>query len=96
MVSVENSKLQHTLFLGKIDREKVFGDVLDRELVFLDHKNIVIRKSHNLHFFQRVSPLVLVKNLKLLQSSFLGKRGLNRVRSDVLDRKLTCLGSNFF
>ena len=42
MVSVENSKLQHTLFLGKIDREKVFGDVLDRELVFLD----------NLHFFK--------------------------------------------
>ena len=52
MVSVENSKLQHPLFLGKIDREKVFGDVLDRELVFLDHKNIVIRKSHNLHFFK--------------------------------------------
>ena len=38
----------------------------------------------------------MVKNLKLLQSSFLGKRGLNRVLSDVLDRKLTCLGSNFF
>ena len=52
MVSVENSKLQHPLFLGKIDREKVFGDVLDRELVFLDHKNIVIRKSPNLHFFK--------------------------------------------
>ena len=52
MVSVENSKLQHPLFLGKIDRKNVFGDVLDRELVFLDHKNIVIRKSHNLHFFK--------------------------------------------
>ena len=91
MVSVENSKLQHTLFLGKIDREKVFGDVLDRELVKHRYK-----KVSQFAFFQRVSPLVLVKNLKLLQSSFLGKRGLNRVRSDVLDRKLTCLGSNFF
>ena len=52
MVSVENSKLQHPLFLGKIGREKVFGDVLDRKLVFLDHKNIAIRKSHNLHLFK--------------------------------------------
>lgn len=50
MVSVENWKLQHPLFLCKIGREKVFGEVLDRKLVLLDHKNIVIRKSHNLHF----------------------------------------------
>ena len=34
MVSVENSKLQHPLFLGKIGREKVFGDVLEENRVF--------------------------------------------------------------
>ena len=43
-----------------------------------------------------MSPLVLVKHLKFLHSYFLSKRGLNRVLSDVLDRKLTFLGYNFF
>ena len=52
MVSAENWKLQHPLFLGKKGQQKVFGDVLDRKLVFLDHKNLVIRKSHNLHLFK--------------------------------------------
>ena len=49
------SKIGHFFdffFLGKIGREKLFSNFLDRKIAFLDYKNINIKKSENLHFFQ--------------------------------------------
>ena len=40
----------HSFFLVKIGQIKEFDDVLDRELAFLDNKNIDLKKSQNLHF----------------------------------------------
>ena len=43
-------------FLGKMCREKLFSDVLDIIIAFLDYKNMNTNKSQNLHFSKWVSP----------------------------------------
>ena len=40
---------------------KVFHDVLDRKLAFLDDKNMELKTGQNLHFSKRVSPRFLSK-----------------------------------
>ena len=52
---VKNLKFVYCVSLGKFGLEKVFGCFLDRKLVFLDHKNLDIKKSQNLHFFKGVN-----------------------------------------
>ena len=44
------------MLLIKIDREKVFADVLDKEEAFKDYQNNCLRKTQNLHFSKGVSP----------------------------------------
>ena len=44
----------HSFFLSKISQIKEFDDVLDRELAFLDNKNIDLKKSQNLQFSKGV------------------------------------------
>ena len=39
MILVKKFKFSHLLFLSKIDREKVFADVLDKKEAFKDYKN---------------------------------------------------------
>lgn len=56
MVLVENVKFLYSFFLGNIGREKVFGDVLEKKLDFLHHKNIDFRKSQNMHSSKGVNP----------------------------------------
>ena len=41
----------------------MFGAILDREIVFLDHKKMDSKTSQNLHFSKGVSPLLLSKIL---------------------------------
>ena len=43
-------KFIYFFFLGNIGREKVFNDVVDRKLPFLDNKKVDFRKAQNLHF----------------------------------------------
>ena len=53
------SKIGHFFdffFLGKIGREKLFNDLLDRIIAFLDNKTNNIKRSQNLHFSKGVSP----------------------------------------
>ena len=66
MVLVKKLKFFHLLCLSKIDREKVFADVLDKKEAFKDHKNNLM-KNAKLEFFQRGKSIVLVKNLRFLQ-----------------------------
>ena len=42
MILVKKLKFFHVLCLSKIDREKVFADVLDKKEAFQDYKNIQI------------------------------------------------------
>ena len=45
MILVKKLKFFHLLYLSKIDREKVFADVLDKKEAFKDYKNNCLRKS---------------------------------------------------
>ena len=47
MILVKKLKFFHLLRLSKIDREKVFADVLDKKEAFKDYKNSCLRKTEN-------------------------------------------------
>ena len=47
MILVKKLKFFHLLCLSKIDREKVFADVLDKEEAFEDYKNNCVQKTHD-------------------------------------------------
>ena len=46
---VKNLKFLHLVFFRQNDKKKVFGDILDRKIAFLDYKNIDIRKLQNVY-----------------------------------------------
>ena len=52
MILVKKLKFFHLLCLSKIDREKVFADVLDKKEAFKDYKNNFM-KNAKLEFSQR-------------------------------------------
>ena len=56
MILVKKLKFFHLLYLSKIDREKVFADVLDKKEAFKDYKNNCLRKTENSNFSKGVSP----------------------------------------
>ena len=56
MILVKNSNFLHSLFLLKIGREMMFGDLLDRKEVFLDNKNMHLICPKNRKFSKGVNP----------------------------------------
>ena len=56
MILVKKLKFFHVSCLSKIDREKVFADVLDKKEIFIDYKNNCVRKTKNENFSKVVSP----------------------------------------
>ena len=56
MILVKKLKFFHVLCLSKIDREKVFADVLDRKEAFKDYKNNCLLKTQTCNFSKGVSP----------------------------------------
>ena len=65
---------------------KLFGDVLHREIGFLDHRNIDYKKSQNLHFSK--GSMVFLKNCNLSHFFFLFKKWRTKEVNDVLYRKI--------
>ena len=63
-------------FLSSFYRKRptVFSDLLDRKLAILYYKNIDLKKSKVLHFFNVVSPWFLVKKWKFVVLSFSAKQ----------------------
>ena len=53
MISVQKLKFVHVLCLSKIDREKVFADVLDKKEAFKDYKN-TLYETHRIRIFPKV------------------------------------------
>ena len=47
MILVKKLKFFHLLCLSKIDREKVFADILDKKETFKDYKNNGVKKKQN-------------------------------------------------
>ena len=56
MILDKKLKFFHLLCFLKIDREKVFADVLDKKEAFKDYKNNFVRKTQNQNFSKGVSP----------------------------------------
>ena len=56
MVLVKSLKFRQCFLSGLFLLEKVFGNVLYRQLFFFYHKNIDLKMSQNLHFSKGVSP----------------------------------------
>ena len=56
MILVEKLKFFHILCLSKIDREKLFADVLDKKEAFKDNKKNCLEKKQNDNFSKGVSP----------------------------------------
>ena len=47
MILVKKLKFFHLLWLSKMDREKVFADVVDKKEAFKDYKDNCVRKTQN-------------------------------------------------
>ena len=56
MVLVQKWPFFQLFFLGNIQQENVFYDILERENAFLGYKNKKSKKSKNWHFSTGVNP----------------------------------------
>ena len=75
MVLVQKWPFFQHLFLGNIEQENVFYDILERKNAFLGYKNKKFKKSKNWHFSKAVN------------NSFLVNIGQQNVFYDILERK---------
>ena len=87
----KNWKFFLSSFYRKRPYDSVIRDLLDRKLAILYYKNIDLKKSKVLHFFNVVSPWFLVKKWKFCPFVFFSKIGQKKVFDDLLDRKLAIL-----
>ena len=76
-----------TFFLGNIEHEIVFYDILERKNVFLGYKNKKFKKSKNWHFAKGVNPWFWSKNGHFSNSFFLGSIEQENVFYELLERK---------
>ena len=82
MILVEKLTFFHLLCLLKIDREKLFGDVLFTKQSFLDNMNTDLKRRQNWHFC-----MILVKKLKFFHLLCLSKIDREKVFANILDKK---------
>ena len=74
-------------FLGNIDKENVFYDILERKNAFLGYKNKKFEQSKNWHFFKGVNPWFWSKNGHFSNFFFLGNIDREIVCYDILEQK---------
>ena len=86
MVLVQKWPFFQLFFLGNLDQENVFYDILERKKAFLGYKNNKFKKSKNWHFSKGVKPWFWSKNGHF-SKFFLGNIGQENVFYDILERK---------
>ena len=80
-------------FLGNLDQENVFYDILEqKKTAFLRYKNKKSKKPKNWHFSKGVNPWFYSKNGHFLKFFFLSNLGQENVFYDILERKKVFLG----
>ena len=79
-------------FLGIIEQENVFYDILEQKNAFLGYKNRKFKKWKKLRFFQRGLPMVFVQNWPFFHLLFLGNISQENVFYDILQQKNAFLG----
>ena len=87
MVFVQKWPFFLFVFLGNIEQENVFYDILERKNAFLGYKNKKFKKSKNWHFFKGVNGMVLVQKWPFFQLFFLANIDQENVFYDILERK---------
>ena len=92
MVLVQKWPFFQFFFLGNIDPENVFYDILERNNAFLGYKNKKFKKSKNWRFSKGVNPWFWSKNGRFSNSFFLGNTDQETVFYDILEQKDTFLG----
>ena len=70
MVFVQKWPVYQLFFLGNIEQENVFYDILERKNAFLGYKNKKFKKSKTCHFSKGGQPMVLVQKLPYFQLFF--------------------------
>ena len=92
MVLIQKWPFFQVFFLGNIDQENVFYDILERKNAFLDYKNKKSKKSKNWHFSKGVNPWFWSKNGHFSNFFFFGNIGQENVFYNILERKNAFLG----
>ena len=87
MVLAQKRPFWERFFLGNIDQENVFYDILERKNVFLGYKNKKFKKSNNWHFSTGVNLWISSENGHFGNFFFLGNIGQENVVYDILERK---------
>ena len=86
MVLVQKWPLFQVFFLGNIQQENVFYDILKRKNAFLGYKNKKFKKSKNCHFSKRVKPRFWCKTGHFSNFIFLANIVQENVFYDILER----------
>ena len=87
MILVKKLKFYHLFCLSKTDREKVFGNVLDKKKKTLKTIRTCVYEERKINFFPKGKSIVFVKNLRFIQRSFSFKTDQEKLSGDVLVRK---------
>ena len=88
MVLVQKWLLLELFFLGNIDQENVFYDILKRKNLSLGYKKIKVQKLKKIEIFPKeVNPWFWSKIGRFSILSFLGNTGKKNVFYDILKRK---------
>ena len=92
MVLVQKWPFFQIFFLGHIEQENVYYEILERKNAFLGYENKKFTKSKNWHFSKGVNPWFGSKNGHHSNCFFLGNINQGNVCYDILDGKNTFLG----
>ena len=87
MVLVQKWPFFQLFFLGNLDQENVFYDILERKNSFLRYKNKKSKKPKNWHFSKGVNPWFWSKNGHFFNFFFLRNLGQENVFYNILERK---------
>ena len=92
MVLVQKWPYFQLFFLGNIQKENVFYDILERKKAFLGYKNNKFKKSKNGHFSKGFNTWFWSKNGHFSKFFFLSNIQQENVFYDILKRKNDFLG----
>ena len=87
MVLVQKWPFFQIFFLGNIEQENVFYDILERKNAFLGYKNKKFKKWKNWHFSKGVNPWFSFKNGHFSNFVFLGNIVQENIFYDILEGK---------
>ena len=93
MVLIKNLKFFHLFIFGKIRKENVFDNILERKKAFLYYKKQKVKKSKNWHFSKGVTPWFWSKIWKFSIFFIIGNISQRNKFDDILEKKRVFLDS---